>query len=95
MPTVEIEGKVVSKTQPDHIRDNLTKETITIFTREESGNREFENNYKIEFVNRNRECLNDIEVGDTVVVGCNLRGKNNADGTKNWISLDGYKLTLK
>lgn len=95
MPSVEIEGKVILRTPPDHIRENLTKETITVFTKEVSGNREFEGHYKIEFVNRNRECLNDIEVGDTVVVSCNLRGKNNADNTKNWISLDGYKLTLK
>lgn len=88
---MELFGQITGITETQKISENFTKKELVIETIEQ-----YSQVFKIEFANKTAEILDGFNVGDSVKVAVNLRGKKSvgADGrTVYFMTLAGWKLS--
>ena len=90
MPTIELRGIVTDIREKEVISERLEKQSIILHVTERGQERNYENDYKVDFVNGRISLLDNIAIGQEIGLLCNLKGKNNKD--RNFINIESYKL---
>ena len=74
---VELRGTVIVIHSEQKINENMSKKEIVITVDEKT---EYPQEIIVEAINKQIKLLQDIQVGDSVVAKCNIRGKKSSNG---------------
>lgn len=87
---IELSGVVERVGELEKITENFSKRTVIVDQRDEKYN----HTYAVEIPGKKAHIADDINVGDTVLVKCNLSSRYWEKGDKYFLSMDAWSIKV-